>query len=168
MHSVLNNLNCSEPPLAPVPGAEPSMINEVGVGKCLESKCLYSCLISNIHEDKSGSRSGSRALGCVCLVALGSGDGSPAAWEVAASARRHLRNFCTVVKSDLGETRARRGGNQRLKQSRNGMESLSKQRGWDGDCRAGHGTGSAGWVRNGWGTAAGSRVGCWGLLRSLQ
>lgn len=76
MHSMLNNLNCSEPLLAPVPGAEPSMINEVGVGKCLESKCLYSCLISNIHEDKSGSRSRSKVLGCACPVALGSGDGS--------------------------------------------------------------------------------------------
>lgn len=73
-----------------------------------------------------------------------------------------------MVKSDLGETRARQGGNQRLKQSRNGMESLSKQRGWDGDCQAGHGTGSASWVRNNWGTAERSRMGCWGLLGSLQ
>lgn len=58
MHSMLNHLNHSEPLLAPAPGAEPSMINKAGIGKCLESKCLYFCSISNIHGDKS-----SKALG---------------------------------------------------------------------------------------------------------
>lgn len=47
MHSLLNNINCSGPLLALIPGAEPSMINKVGVGKCLESKCLCSCSIPN-------------------------------------------------------------------------------------------------------------------------
>lgn len=70
MRSMLNNLDRSEPLLALVPGAEPSMINKVGAGKCLESQCLYSCLISNIHEDKSGSRNRSKALGCVCPGAV--------------------------------------------------------------------------------------------------
>lgn len=36
------------------------MINKVGVEKCRESKCLYSCSISNIH--RSGSRSRGKAL----------------------------------------------------------------------------------------------------------
>lgn len=146
MHSMLNNLNRSEPLLAPVPGAEPSMINKVGVGKCLEYKCLYSCSISSIHGDKSGSGSHSKALGCVCPGAVRRPGEQPARRESCEcpEASQELLPRFAAAEGDRGETWARRGGSRRPKQLRRRTESLSKQRGWDGGRWAGHGTGSGG------------------------
>lgn len=68
MCSILNNSKCSEPPLALTPGAEPSMINKVRAEKCLESKCLYFCSISDVHRDKRCSKRHNPELCVPCYV----------------------------------------------------------------------------------------------------
>lgn len=126
MHSMLNNLNCLEHLLALVPGEEPSVINKVGVGKCLESKCLYCCSISNIHGDKIG-RSGGKALGCACpglRDALGRGPGTRC------ERRRHRRSPCAICHGEGGPGETRVRSNQNTKRLRR-TESLSKRRVWD-------------------------------------
>jgi len=44
------------------------MINKVRAEKCLESKCLYSCSISNVHRDKSCGRRHNPGLCVPCDV----------------------------------------------------------------------------------------------------